>query len=1182
MADDINLPNLVSHLAVNLDGVAGAVGDAARQGSAMGAALGRGVNRQLDDLLRNLPQVTIDGDSTPLDRDLVRIHREMAQLDAQRIGVDISLPDALRRLQDFETQLQRIGSEHHDVNIRAATAAASRQLEELRQAARRVDDTDVTVHANVDVDEDRVSRFAGSLGRLGRLAGPIAGVAGSIGKVSAVLGTALPAAGALATTLANVAPAAGVAVTGLAAVQLASGAVKLASVGMKDALSAALDPSKAEDYAKALEKLSPEARKFAGAVHDAAPALRDLQQSVQDHVFRGLAGTLESTGKSVLPVLRTNLLSAGDALNTMGKGVLSAGKELADSGTLGKALGSASTGLRNLSGVPKVVVTSLGQIAAAAGPSFERLTAGAAKAAGGIGAKLSKAFESGAMQKAIEHALDLLGQLFTVGANVGRIIGGIFNAMPPGGGGMVSVLQSVTAEIAKIVNTKGVQDGLRSLFQTMATFGATAAPLLGQALSAIAPVLTALGPPAQTLIKALGDGLEPIITALAPVLVQAAGAVGSLVVAAAPLIPVIGQLISDLLPALTPLLEGAERVFTALAPVVTQVAMVAMRVLAPILAQLPGLIQPLVDILADNLTTNLTLFGRLVTELSPSLITLGGSAAELLVALTPLIQVVADLSTKLISGLTPALTPLIQGVGMLAGILATGLAMVISGIVVPSVQALTALLSGDFSGAWSTVTGAVGRANAYILDKMNALGTIIGNGIDTAIRWLKGMGGRAVAALSNLGSGLMSTASSAGNRLVAAISDKIGAAVSKIRELPGRAQSAMGNLGGILFSAGSSVIGGFIDGIESRIGALRSKLSSITSMIPKVKGPPAKDAKLLTPAGRLIIEGLIKGIDESTAKLRSRLAAITKMLPANVTSGYGKAIAKATAELQREVTKRDTVLKNLAAAQKKLDGLVKARSKAATDISSGILSEANITSGHADVNSVTAITVELQQALKKSKEFQANIAALKKAGLRSDLLQQVADAGVAGGAATAAALAKATPAQLKQINDLQSQLAKSASATGATVGDALYGAGIRAAQGLVAGLKSQEKAIETQMTKIAKGMLATVKSVHKTKSPSRAFHAIGVMDMEGWRGGVVARAARVISAARDTARGVLDAASGVGGALASVPTSRQLAGAYGVVGGRGDQNNVINLYGTEATPDGMLRALSWQGLVGGR
>ncbi|GGS82034.1 hypothetical protein [Streptomyces griseoviridis] len=1181
MAEDINLPDLISHLNVDLSGLSGTVADAARQGSSVGAALGGGIQRELRDLVSHLPDIPIDANSNDVDRDLARLRGELEQLSNQRIGIDIPVDEAIRRINELTPHLQRLSDEHPRIDVQAATRQAARQLDELLAAARRVDDTDVTV--DVHVDEERPTRLLGILGRIPAVAGSAAGALAGVGSAATAVGAAVPALSALMTTLVNVVPAAGVAVTGLAAVKLAQGTVKLAAVGMEDALSAALDPSKAEEYSEALKKLAPAAREVAEQVRSMAPDLRDLQQDVQQEVFRGLAENLERTGKSVLPVLRTNLLSTATALGDMAAGVMGAARDLADSGTLGKALKSASTGLRNLSGTPGIVVTALGQIAAAAGPSFERLTSAAAGAAAGIGERLGRAFESGAMQDAIEHAISLLGDMADVAGNVGVILGQVLGAAPPGGG-MIGALQEITASLAEVTASAEVQDALSALFETIGVLGKTAAPLLAQALAAIGPVLTALGGPAQTLIRALGDGLSPIIVGLGPVLEAAAVAVGALVEALSPLLPVVGELAAALLPALTPILDACTSVFQALAPVVEQTATVLQDALTPILAQLPGIIEPLAAMLAERLIFFLQLFGDILVELSPSLVQLGASAGELMVALAPLVEVVAVLATKLLTGLMPVITPLIGLLGDLAATFADVLSGTITNVVVPAVRFLTALLSGDFSGAWQMVRDAVSAAARFVGQKVGELAATVASGVTAAITVLRGMPSRAASALASLASSLAGQAARAGASLVATVRSKIDEAVAWVRALPSRAASALSGLGGVLVGAGASLISGFISGIRSMIPSVQDVLGGLTNSLPDWKGPASKDAKILTPAGRLLIQGFIKGIDaETTAKLRSRLESITKALPDNVKKGIGKSLAASTRQLERLVAARDAAITRLAAAEKRLADLQKARSKAASDITDGILSSANITTGHADVNSVSAITVGLQQSLKAAQEFQKNIEKLRKAGIRSDLLQQIADAGVDAGGATAAALAKATPAELKKINDLQAQLAKSAAATGNTVGDALYGAGIRAAEGLVAGLKSQEKAIEAQMRRIAENMLKTVKKTHKTRSPSRAFHALGEMDMRGLAGGVLAGAGRAVSAVRTVAADMLGATSGLGDALtAAVPTGGQLAAVYaGAAGGSSDTYN-ITLNGTRATPAELVNELSWLGRVGRR
>ncbi|MFM9566113.1 hypothetical protein [Streptomyces turgidiscabies] len=1162
MADDINLPNLISHLAVNLDGLNGTAADAARQGSSVGAALGGGVQRELQGLLANLPDIPIDANSDQVDQDLARVREQLQALSDQRIGIDIPVDQAIRRINELTPHLQRLSDSHPNINVQASTRAAARQLDELLAAAHRVDDTDV--HVDVDIDEDRPNRLGGILRRLGS-SGASAGKSIGLGfaKASASVGAAVPLVANVVATLANVAPAAGVAVTGLIGVQLTSAAVKLAAVGMGDALGAALDPSKAEEFDKALEKLSPNAAAFAKEVRALAPQLREVQQAVQNRAFAGLDGVLGKLAGKTLPILRRGLVDSAGSVNLMAKGVGQAALSLSESGTLGKAVNGATKGMRNLVRVPGQVVTAVGQVGAAAAPAFAKLTAGAGSVADRVAARLSKAFSSGGMEKAINTAVALLGQLGDVAGNVFSIIGSVFSAAQANGGGFIGTLQQITGALATAFASPEVQAGLAALFSTMSVVAKTVAPLLGQALGLIAPILTALGPPIQSLIQNLGAGLSPIIDALGPVLEAAAGAIGALVLAAAPLLPVIGDLIASLLPALTPLLAACQVVFEALAPVVQDVAGILQQTLSPILAALPGIIEPLAKILADRLTFFLQLLGDILVQLGPSLVTLGEALGQLLVAVAPLIDAVASLSAEFLAGMLPVLTPLIGLIGSLATVLAKILAGYITSVVVPAMQVLSRLLSGDFSGALQVAKQAVINLIARIL--------IAFGGLPAQVR----------AALSTLASALQTRVREAGQRMLDSARSAVARAVLEVAGLPGRAASALGDLGGVLRGAGASLISGFIEGITSKISSVRGTLQGLTSKLTDWKGPKQKDAKILTPAGRLLILGFIKGIDGTTARLRERLESITKALPTNVKAGIGKTLAKATAELEKQVTKRDGVLKKLAAAQKKLDTLVKARDKVRSDITGGILDGANITSGHADVNSVTAITVGLQQSLKAAKEFQANIAKLKKAGVRSDLLQQIAEAGVEAGGATAAALAKATPAELKKINDLQAQLAKSATATGNTVGDALYGAGIKAAQGLVKGLQSQEKAIEALMLKIAQGMIDAVKKVHKTKSPSRAFFDVGVMGGEGLRGGFLSMADKVRAAARTVAGAALDVGSKAANALVATPTAAQLSAVY-AGGGGGDQHNTFHLHGSEASPDGILRALSWRGLVGGR
>lgn len=745
--------------------------------------------------------------------------------------------------------------------FRAVRDAAERMGDSLASRFGRV----VAGLRSINIDGDRLGKIGGALG----------GIAMSVGGIAAKVGVAVPAVAGLVGMLAQVAPAAGVAVSAFIALQLATKTFKLGMVGVGDAVKAAMDPSNPAAFEEAIAKLAPNAKAFAREVKTLAPQFKALQQDVQQKMFEGLDKVLRDMGKSTLPVLRQSLGETAVSLNLMGKSVGEAVIGLSKSGVLGEALDGANTGLANLTQAPGQFLTALTQVAAASGPTFGKMTDGLASGIDSISQKLTHAFESGAMEGAINQAVSILGQLGTVAGNVFSILGSVFSAAQSSGGGMIGVLQQITGSLAEAFASPGVQAGLKAIFETMSMVASTVGPLLVTALGAIAPVFTALGPPIQTLVGALGEALGPVIKALGPVLEAAAQAVGSLLTAFAPLLPVIGSLVAQLLPALTPILTVIGNVFKLMAPLVAQLAGVLMSALAPILAALVPVLEPILAAFMTLVEAILPIITAQITTFAPIIAQLAGIFAQLMVALAPVIAALVMLVANVLTSLMPVVTPIIEGIGFLAGLLADGLGAVITGIVVPALQILTSLLSGDFSGAWE------------------AAKTLVKNVIDSFIQFFRDLPARAAVVLAMLAPVIKGKITEAGNSMADAIRTKIAEFLGQIRAIPGQAASALGNLGSLLWDAGSRLIRGFIDGVKSQIGQIRSTLSGITGMIPDWKGPPETDAKLLTPAGISLIDGFRRGISAATPGLQAQLGGLTGALPGMVPGAMGGAAAGA-------------------------------------------------------------------------------------------------------------------------------------------------------------------------------------------------------------------------------------------------------------------------------------------------
>ncbi|MYX16851.1 hypothetical protein GTY67_26240 [Streptomyces sp. SID8374] len=1059
--------------------------------------------------------------------------------------------------------------------LRFAQAVTRRQIRNMvRDANRSLNDLDTsgirnrlsTMASGINLGP-MVSGIGRAVGAAGRLAAPFAAAGAAVGSIVPLLAGVLSA-------LAQIAPAAGLAATGVLAVGLAAGALKIGMMGVGDALKNAFDPESAEAYAESLKRLAPAARSFVETIRGLGPQFDKLKLRVQSNLFEGLGKSLKQTAKAAGPDLSLALTTSAGALNRMGRQVLNTATGLAKNGTLGKALDSATTGLYNLIPLPATIVQGLIQVGAAAGPAFERLTKRGGSALDRLSARMTRAFESGAMERAIERAIGLLGQLGRVIGNVVGIFGNLFKGVTASGEGLFSTLETITGSLREATGTDGFQRALRALSDTMRVVATTVGPLLGQALAVLGPVVEALAPPVQLLVTALGAGLGRVLTALGPVLSAAAGAVGDLVIALLPMVDVAADLIVATLPALLPLLSALSAIFVAAAPFVQQLASNLSAQLVPVLASLGPILQQALPSFVQLAETVLPQLTQILADAAPYLTQMAVQLAELAIAVAPVTFKILELATTVSGKLLPILGPSIVGIIMILAGALEAFAHVITGYVLPALRVLGALLKGDFSKAGQLAGQVFATLKA---DVTTAITTTVAGVLSAVGELVAALPARARSAAAGFLLGLVQM----GTR-----------AVAEVASLRSRIPGALGNLGGVLVGAGASLITGLISGIQSKIGAVRSKLGELTSMIPDWKGPKRKDATLLTPAGRSIIMGLIDGITATTPRLKSTLTSITnrieRAIEINKTNkkkvpGLAALLSRVEKDNKRLLSlakARDKVAASLKTAQKKLDDIVSARAKKGADIQAGILGEANITTGFSLVNSVTAITVGLQVAVKKAQEFGANLAKLKKAGLRSDLLGDTADAGVDGGAATAAALSKATPAELKRINELQAQLAKTASKTGTTVAGALYDSGVKAAQGLVDGLKKQQKAIEKQMTAIANAMVKAIKKALKIKSPSRVFMGIGEMSGAGLREGMLRSRQAVASASASMARAAVGAADVASRAMSTIPAPGQLSAAY--AGAGGDTTNNFYLQGGDATPDGILHALSWDALVGRR
>lgn len=132
------------------------------------------------------------------------------------------------------------------------------------------------------------------------------------------------------------------------------------------------------------------------------------------------------------------------------------------------------------------------------------------------------------------------------------------------------------------------------------------------------------------------------------------------------------------------------------------------------------------------------------------------------------------------------------------------------------------------------------------------------------------------AVITTVWNAIKAATSAVWNGIKTAVETAVGRVLDIVRGIKGKITGVFAGAGSWLLDAGKKIIQGLIDGVENMIGTLKSKLKSLTDLIPKVKGPPKKDAKLLTAAGESIIQGLVDGFDRGIPKIRKTLGGLTR------------------------------------------------------------------------------------------------------------------------------------------------------------------------------------------------------------------------------------------------------------------------------------------------------------------
>ncbi|MFD7616567.1 hypothetical protein [Streptomyces sp. NPDC059802] len=343
--------------------------------------------------------------------------------------------------------------------------------------------------------------------------------------------------------------------------------------------------------------------------------------------------------------------------------------------------------------------------------------------------------------------------------------------------------------------------------------------------------------------------------------------------------------------------------------------------------------------------------------------------------------------------------------------------------------------------------------------------------------------------------------------------------------------------------AGRGLSAGMVGSAAGVEASARRMAAAVTAGVRaelEIASPSRKMKALMADVGKGVIIGLTGTKSKISATAKDLVKDIWKAWEGTKSTKDSKLVQmvnRDTAKLQKLATKRDVLAQKIAGAKKN-----------AADWTAGAREDASLSGLGIEEGKVTAGTIQagLAEKLAKIKQFTNYIKILGQRGLAKSMLKQILNMGPEQGYAYASALAGASNSTLKSINSLQYSINSTTDKLGKTGADVMYDSGKQAGKGFLTGLTSQQKAIEDQMVKIAKGMQKAIKKALGIKSPSRVMAELGRYSTEGLAVGLTERMPvldRALGAVTDrvaSAQPIIGRPAVVGGGAGAQPVQIQI------------------------------------------
>lgn len=525
-------------------------------------------------------------------------------------------------------------------------------------------------------------------------------------------------------------------------------------------------------------------------------------------VINGVAKAAEAAGGGGLQ----GLAAAFDAINKAVNGPLM-------QGALTTVFEGAFAGMKNLT-------PGLSSLAGA----FEQLAPTISRSMEKAGAVVSILLDGIAQALRNPAIADGVNKMFDGLVKAAIELAPAFSAAAPAVGALLGAIGEILPVLAPLV-TQIVQ-GLAPAF---ADFKSSLAPVVEVLAKGLSEALKIILPVVADVVKALAEFMRNNP--------QLAATILAVVGALAPLAPIIGTVVSivgtiaSVIGAILPVIGAVAGVLAGLsAPVLAVVAGIGLLVAAFVTALASS--EPFRNSLAQIFQGLVTMVQPIIAAVIPMLVQIGqafiGMVTTVVGALVPLVTTIVEIAAQIISFLAPIVAFLIQTfspafefIGKTVSDIFGFIGKVISdaiNIITGILNVFLSALRGDWEGAWNGLLNVLKGILDFIVN------TITG-AFDVVMHIFENLAKMLVDIWTNLWNGIGDFVVGAWNGITKAIGDGVGSAVEFVKSMPGKIKDGLGNLGGLLLDSGKALIGGFIDGIKSMIGGAKDAVGGVLKAI---------------------------------------------------------------------------------------------------------------------------------------------------------------------------------------------------------------------------------------------------------------------------------------------------------------------------------------------------------------